>query len=225
MQGAVRQRRPSIPPPGLPLSPNRAGSRVGSLPAGAHGPEAAGAEGTCIQRWTAKIASRADPGCTTATSLESAVSHSSPPPPRVLTEVARERKLFLDQLNFSDLRDACRYLPELHGARYLSLFHARQAFIKLGLTSLPLLNTAVHEVKRLEQEQAAAAREAWAAARKAKEQAAHAHLEAPRAAFQAGSAVEGGKCLHCGRNTAAMDCPFIRCGVCCDDASCKTHRW
>ena len=145
-------------------------------------------------------------------------------PPRVLMEVARERKLSLNQLNLSHLIDGCLNIPELREARALSVFHARQACTKLGFTSLPLLNTATHEVKRLRQEQDAALREAWARTRKAREQAARTQLEAQRAAFQAGSAVERRKCLHCRSNTAAVHCPFTRCGACCHDASCKYHH-
>ena len=80
--------------------------------------------------------------------------------PRVIMEVARERQFGLIQRGFGDLRKACQHIPELHGARDLSVFRARQACTKLGLTSLALLNTATHEAKRSLQERLAAARKA-----------------------------------------------------------------
>ena len=72
--------------------------------------------------------------------------------------VAQERTSKLYGLSLGDLRDACLHIPELHEAVYLSVFHARQACVKLGLTSFPLLNTAAHEAQRLQQEREAAAR-------------------------------------------------------------------
>ena len=78
-------------------------------------------------------------------------------PPRVIMEVARERELghiLNARLELGEFLRACRRVPELPREGLESVFHARKACIKLGLTSRSLLMTALVQVERRKQEEA-----------------------------------------------------------------------
>ena len=139
-------------------------------------------------------------------------------PPRVIMEVAKERKSSLCELSSTELTRAYRYIPGLLGGGLCSVFDVRQALVKLGLTSLPLLTPAV------QQEEARERQLQRAAAAVARRQAAQAARQAAQQGAPQQAAATGSNCVVCDKNKAAAKCPFVCCGACCNHPDCARHR-
>lgn len=145
-------------------------------------------------------------------------------PPRVIMEVAKERKSSLSELSSAELTRAYRYIPGLLGSGLCFVFDVRQALVKLGLTSLPLLTPAVQQAQRREQQEARERQLKQAAAAIARRQAAQAARQAAQQGAPQQAAATGSNCVVCGKNKAAANCPFVCCGACCNHPDCARHR-